>query len=626
MQPLNLEQYSAQSSPTSANTDENLAVEKRVIRQLLEALLFEQLCEFSYRVGYFYFTLGKTSYRAAGTISGFSRVRIDANDMRFCQKDEHQEKAAQKQNWRPIVLSKLINDLPTSEVVKQQLTIELEQTIKLCRWNNQFLTRLDNRRNLTYSQLESAIDEGHPYHPCFKARTGFSEQDHQLYGPEDGNHFQLHWLAIRRRYLKRRFTSVSEQTFWQQELGEECYQQLHQQLAEQTSDSTAFSLMPIHPWQWKNLQNKLAPALASQQLFYLGAAGDQYQSSISVRTLLNVTHPEKANIKLPLNIIITSSLRTIESHSFCTAPVLSNWLQQLVESDKYLQNKVALLTEYAGIRPTNDDAKSQPWINEIDGQLGVIFRQSIINYCDEKSALPFVALTVIEQDNKPFIAPWVTQYGCQSWLKQLLETVIIPIWHLLVHHGIALEAHGQNILLQHKQGWPEKIILRDFHESLEYVHDYLAQPELAPIFSELEDDYNFAKPNQYYWMTSVEALRELLVDTLFVFNLADLAVLLEKHYQYPEESFWQLVYQCFKDYQNTGITSQQRITEMNIFQPYIKTESLLDKKFRGNRETEFHHQIENPLAKAARQDSEIIQNSTALSSTPAVVRRTPCLQ
>lgn len=640
-QSLALEKNSQSTSNNSSVT------EKRVIRQLLEALLFERLCEFSYQTGYFCFLLGTSYYRVAGRVTGFSRVRVNADKMFFIQEQKprekaqlktieqekiHQQKICQESIWRPITLARIISDLPASQAVKQLLSTELEQTVMLCDWNNQHLTRFDDRRQLTYTQLESAIDEGHPYHPCFKARTGFSEQDHMLFGPEYANQFQLHWLAIRRCYLKRRFNSVTEKVFWQTELGDECYQNLCLRVAEETDDSAAFSLMPIHPWQWKNLQQKLATAIAEQQIVYLGEAGDKYQASISVRTLLNVSDPKKANIKLPLNIVNTSSLRTIESHSICTAPVISDWLSQLVASDGFLQERMILLTEYAGIRPANDGTKPQPWIEALDGQLGVIFRQSLMLHCNDETVIPFVALAVIEKDGQPFIEPWVKKFGCEAWLTQLLETAVIPIWHLLVHHGIALEAHGQNILVQHNQGWPEKVIVRDFHESLEYVHDYLEQPELAPIFSEFEEVYCSGKPNQYYWMSDVEALRELVVDTLFVFNLTDLAVLLEDHYQYAEAKFWQLVFNSFKKYQAAELTSQARISAMDIFQQNIRTESLLDKKLRGDRETEFHHQIDNPLAKAARQDAlqqsnrqKNQRNSEASSATSAVLGRTPCL-
>ncbi|WP_444942867.1 IucA/IucC family protein [Microbulbifer sp. ZKSA006] len=604
-----------------------LAGENRVIRQLLEALLFERLCDYSYYDNFFYFILGESYYRALGRISGFSRVRINANEMFVAQrKNNHVDtkpqtlqinESYQDSDWQPITLKTLIEDLPVSAVAKQQLTVELEQTVKLCQWNNKHLNRYKSRRELTYTQLESAIDEGHSYHPCFKSRTGFSELDHKLYGPEFGNRFQLHWLAIRRRYLKHSFNSTNEKTFWEAELGEQCYQQLNTKINNITSDNTDFSLIPIHPWQWKHLQDKLESAISDEQVLYLGEAGDQYQASISIRTLLNISHPEKANIKLPLSIINTSSLRTIESHTICTAPAISNWLASIWDSDNYLKKNMILLAEYAGIRPANDGSKSQAWIEDLDSQLGVIFRQSLHLYCEDKNVIPFVALSLIEQDGNPFIEPWIAEHGCHNWLEQLLEKTIIPIWHLLVHHGIAIEAHGQNILLQHKDGWPEKVIVRDFHESMEFTYNYLAQPDLAPIFADIEEEYRFGAANQYYWMESIEALRELLVDTLLVFNLCDLAVLLEDYYQYSEVDFWKSAYLTFKKYQQSGLTAQQRIAQVDLFQPEIKTESLLDKKIRGNRQTEFHHPIRNSLADAALHDSNKETPKTLMSAPAA---------
>jgi len=607
----NLTSHARLSLPIETS-DEHNSVENRVIRQLLEALLFEKICDFEHQLGYFEFILGEHSYRVQGNVSGFSRVRINSSDMQYRVGD----------NWQKVSLAHLIADLPTEQSVKNRLRLELDQTIKLSCWNQHNLDRIVNRRELNYNELESAIDEGHPYHPCFKARIGFSEKDHQCYGPESAQHFQLHWLAVRRCYLKRRFNLLSETLFWQQELGNDHLHTLQQQLTQQTDDVTAFSLMPIHPWQWQNIQEQLQTALSKQQLFYLGAAGDLYQASISVRTLLNVSAPNKANIKLPLNIMNTSSLRTIESHSICTAPDISNWLMKLYNNDNYLQEKMVLLEEYAGIRIANDGPEHQNWIANLTDQLGVIFRESLTNYCSPQHSLPFLALTVIEQDNKPFIDPWIKHYGCQQWLKQLIETAIIPVWHLLVHHGIAIEAHGQNMLIEHKQGWPYKVIIRDFHESLEYVESYLAKPELAPIFTELESCYEQGQPDQYYWMSSVEALRELLVDTLFVFNLTDLAVMLEHHYQFSEQKFWRTVYQAIVTYQKSGLTSPERLAKIEIFKPKINTESLLKKKFDGNRAAEYHHTVDNPLA-SAQQEAAPGNSGTVLKE---IENKTPCFQ
>ncbi len=563
--------------------------EQRVIRQMIEALLFENIINYHYQSGIFNFSIGSNRYKAKGYIGGFNRIRLIPNSIK--QKNNSQ--------WKQPELKKIVHELIINQSVKQQLWQELEQTIKLCDWNHQQNSTLLSRRHLHYRELESAIDEGHPYHPCFKARTGFSLEDHARYGPEQGNIFQLHWLAIRRCHLKQRIelqehlNHQQDKHFWIKELGIDCWTILQQRMINQELSWEEYSLLPIHPWQWKNIAESLKNPLSQKHLVYLGSAGDFYQASISVRTLLNVTNPQKANIKLPMNMVNSSSLRTLEEHSICTAPLLSDWLTNLINADSFFQEIASLniLPEYAGIRP-----QSESWSDKLSGQLGVIFRESVEQKHSHDKAVPFVALMVIETDNQPFINPWVKQFGCEKWLSQLIDVVVIPVWHLLVKHGIAIEAHAQNIILVHEQGWPEKIIVRDFHESLEYVENYIASPELIPDFTKLESCYHNSNEDLYYWMNDVEALRELFVDTLFVFNLSELAHLLEKHYSFREEKFWELVKSRILHYRESGHTNHKRINELNIHDELIQTESLLRKKLSQEKNKEFHHNIGNPLS------------------------------
>lgn len=568
-----------------------MTIEDRVLRQLIEALLYEGIIKFEYRHHQFNFIIGDDRYTAVGYISGFGRIRLQASTIR---------KQNDSRLGRPSI-ENIVEALPVKTEVKEQLCEELIQTTKLCKWNKLHLSKPNSRRELSYKKLESTIDEGHPYHPCFKARTGFSERDHELYGPENGNTFQLIWLAVSRQMLKQNIPHEKDEDFWKDELSKKTWLTLKARMNEKNASWESFGLLPVHPWQWTKLQTNLVDLLTVRDLIHLGSAGDKYQASISVRTLINVSRPKKANIKLPLSMVNTSSLRIFESHSVCTAPVISRWLNTLVQSDSFfrLRNNLSILSEYAGIVLTNEQqGHKSNWPVDLDGQLGVIFRESMEKRHDNENAIPFCALYLMEADGKPFIDPWIKQYGCKEWLERLFETAIVPVWHLLVHHGIGIEAHAQNMLLEHRKGWPEKIILRDFHESMEYVSDYINNPALIPNFKKLEKCYSQAPDNKYYWMSDVEALRELLVDTLFIFNLTNLAVLLEEQYQFKEHRFWSLVTKCLLRYKQEGHTDEARISQIDIFRKSISTESLITKKLQQDPGKEFHHHVSNPLANA----------------------------
>ncbi len=141
----------------------------------------------------------------------------------------------------------------------------------------------------------------------------------------------------------------------------------------------------------------------------------------------------------------------------------------------------------------------------------------------------------------PFADDWIRRFGLMPWINRLLEVAVLPVWHLLVHHGIAVEAHGQNMLLVHRDGWPVRLILRDFHESIEFSPGFLREPEKAPDFPSLHPLYRDAEPDQFYWTDNLDSLRELVMDTLFVYNLSEISHLLDHCYDLREPLFWQRV-------------------------------------------------------------------------------------
>lgn len=593
---------SSMTPPSSKNATINVGL--RIIRQLLEALIFEKIVDFEYKDGYFRFQIGEYRYQAQGYVGGFDRPRINQDHITcwHISNKTTPELTPELTQDLPTV-ENVINALVTSDSTKQTFIRELQQTILLCQWNRDNLPKPLSRRHHHYLELESSIDEGHPYHPSFKARTGFTIADHALYGPEANNPFQLHWIAVKRSLLQQTLPQQDERIFWLKELGLTTLQVLELRLDKKSARWNDYGLLPIHPWQWEHYQhNQLASAIRDRDILSLGVSGDYYQATISVRTLVNVTDPTKANIKLPLNIVNTSSIRSLEPHSVCTAPYISNWLEHIIQSDDYFnqQAPLGILKEYAGILVSDDGNTTNDnmhrWVATMKGQLAVIFRQSLF----PTEAIPFSALSLMEADGKPFIAPWIEHYGLEEWLERLLYVAIIPAWHLLVHHGIALEAHGQNMILVHDNGWPEKILLRDFHESVEYVESYLANPEIKPNFDSINPCYKNAPNDQYYWMASEEALRELIIDTLLVFNLAELAFLMQQQYSISEDNFWNKVAKKFKQYAAENHTSIARINKIPITDNIIFTESLIRRKLNSDSSTthgnECRHQIHNPLS------------------------------
>ena len=555
--------------------------DERVLRQLVASLLFEGIVDARRQSDgeSFQWSLGDRAYRCSGSVGPFGRVRLTPGSIEVQADDE---------TWSPASLAQVVSALPGTGISRSRLLSEMTQTVAFSDWNARNLPSRP-RRSMRFAELEGALEEGHPYHPCYKARTGFSDADHAAYGPEAGKAFQLIWLLVHRKHL-RQALPADERIFWKTELGDETWAEIEAIRQEAGLASDDFALVPLHPWQWRNLASTLFSGwIEAKEAHCLGPAGDHYTATQSVRSLLNASRPLAASVKLPLNMINTSSRRTLEPHSVCTAPVLSRWIAGIVASDPLFAEcyPLTVLEEYAGIIA---DAEGP-----LAGQIGAIWRQNAEATLKPGEALiPFNALMMVETDGRPFADDWVRHFGLMPWMNRLIEITVLPVWHLLVHHGIAVEAHGQNMLLVHRDGWPVRLILRDFHDSMEFSPGFLREPEKAPDFLSLNPLYREAEPDQYYWTDNLDSLRELVMDTLFVYNLTEISHLLEHCYALPETRFWQRVESVLSSYADTD-DAAGRQARLGFDRPHILTESLMTRKLLALK-PEYHHTVPNALA------------------------------
>ncbi len=560
-------------------------VERRVIRQLMEAVLFEGLMDYEKTaarpddplLNFTIFGYHRT-YCCEGRIAAFDRVRLKEGSIRSVHHDGL---------WAETNIKELAEDLAPDPEKRSLLIRELEQTIQLSEWNETHLMPSLSRRTFSYEELESEVWEGHPYHPSFKARTGFTLGDHAAFGPEARQSFTLQWAAVRRELSKIALLE-DEKSFWEREIGPSILGKLLAELHESGKTFEEYTLLPIHPWQVQNAKAELDKG----DIVLLKNSGDSYRATQSVRTLWNVTNPEKAHLKLSMNMVNTSSLRTLDTHAICAAPHISKWISDTVKGDPFLKEEASLivLKEYAGIA-------YQPQEEETRCKLGAIWRESIRLYMEDgEEAVPFTALPLMERDGSPFIDDWLKRYGTENWLKRLIEVSVVPVWHLLAAHGIAVEAHAQNMILLHKNGWPTRVALRDFHDSMEYHYDFLADPSQVPDFASIHEQFKKGGNDQYYWMSSIEALRELVMDTLFVFHLSELSFVLEEQYGYSERKFWALTGEEIADHLSCY---PELIFRNYLLQPaasMIYADSLVKRKIRKEEPGGFRHLVTNSLA------------------------------
>lgn len=517
--------------------------EQRVCKQLLEALLFERIERFSEHPrqdGSATFRFIRPPYELTinGRRGAFDRIWLELSTGVLTKNNQVQ----------PMTLAQIIACFQ----IKDSLRQELEQTVAL---DESCPVPIVARTQMTYSALEQALIEGHPYHPCFKSRIGFSSADHWRYGPESGQRFRLRFVALPATTVHMtQMNGVMEQAFGQATL--ECLNAL---LIRATNDSADYQIVPVHPWQWRCVGVDVLDSGGID----LGESGPLFQATQSIRTVFQPGVPGAPHIKLPLDLIQTSARRTFDVPSIVAAPVLSDWLIRRAE-----KLPVTLLREFASQVVETKDGK-------LSGRIGCLYRDNVLtNVTVEETVIPFTALALNEANGELFLDPWFKKYGMEQWVKQFLTVYLQPVFRLVAEEGLALEAHAQNSLLVLKDGWPTRLILRDFHDSVEYVGKFVRHPEEIPDFKTIHPAFN-SPVGTYYEMKDVEALRELVSDTVFVFHLTELSHQLEDKYALKETTFFKWAAAVLDRLE----LSPDRFATLGFGEPTMYTESLFARKF-----------------------------------------------
>ncbi|ORE92650.1 IucA/IucC family protein [Stappia sp. 22II-S9-Z10] len=530
--------------------------DERVLRQLAAALIHERIVDPHAAHGpdgtTYTFVVGQNRWRARGRIGPFERPRLVPGSVEVEAWD----------GWREGDAADLARALGGPHAAT--FAAELEATMAAGRRRP-----AGPRRHLDFAALESAIDEGHPYHPSFRALVGFSAEDHRRYG-QGAEPFRLRWLLARRDRLRLE-GDAARPGFLRYALGEAGWRLARRALAARGERIAAWGALPVHPFGWPALARRYAEEIRRGDMIALDG-GDRYAPSQSIRTLLDVDRPAAPYVKLPLDVTNTSVRRALDPHTVLAAPALSAFLGRIVAADPVFAGRLplAILSEHAGVVLDRDDEGAD--------LRGAIWRRSVETMLQPgERAVPFTALALLEDDGRPFVEPFVARHGLSAWIDRLIAVAVLPVWHLLVAHGIAVEAHAQNLVLVLRDGWPVRIILRDLHDSAEYVDDFLPAGTHPPDFAAIDRAFRDAPADLHYWMSTVEELRWTLTDCLFVHNLTEVSALFAHAFGFPEAEFWRRVGAALRRHaRDEGLAD--RLARLGHDRPKIVVERLVLRK------------------------------------------------
>ncbi|KEZ67761.1 AcsC protein [Pseudomonas amygdali pv. tabaci str. ATCC 11528] len=586
------------------NPERYQQVQRRVIGQLLQTLLYEAALPYrcepldDHRHRLTVAVSDGVEYHCEGLLStSFELIRLDHATLE--RLDSAGERSVPDLH---LALTELLSPFKDSPHLARFIQ-EIEQTqLKDLQARSQGYQPAKPAHELDVDALEQHFMDAHSYHPCYKSRIGFSLADNRHYGPEFATPFGVVWLAVAKSSASvGHARNMDFQAFIRQELGTQRWQEMSRDLAAQGKSIEDYQLMPVHPWQWDNVTvSTFYPELASGELIYLGTSTDVYKAQQSIRTLANARQPKRPYVKLAMSMTNTSSTRILARHTVLNGPIITDWLHQLIATDSTARAlDFVILGEVAGV---SYDYRHLPEARSTQtyGTLGAIWRESLHQYLkDDEQAVPFNGLSHVENrygdgEQAPFIDAWIRQYSLKEWTRQLLQVTVPPIIHMLYAEGIGMESHGQNIVLIVKQGWPQRIAHKDFHDGVRYSPAHLGRPELCPELVPLPDSHAKLNRNSFIITDDVNAVRDFSCDCFFFICLAEMAIFLRQQYQLDEALFWQMTADVILDYQRAHPQHRERFELFDVFAPSYEVEELTKRRLLGDGERRFRS-VPNPL-------------------------------
>ncbi|PLS74726.1 MAG: hypothetical protein CYG61_11105 [Actinobacteria bacterium] len=327
-----------------------------------------------------------------------------------------------------------------------------------------------------WERLTSLRDR--PFHPTARVRSGWSDADHDRYGPEAAAPFPLAWVAVRREVLRRGPGASDPAHEAAGLLAPQETLVVRAAMQELGLDGGDHVALPVHPWQAGHvLAARLAEDLASGVCTPLAAEVGSFVATASVRTLASTTDAA-VHVKLPLGVASLGALRLLPP--------------------RYLHNGgqgQALLAAVATANPGLGDRlrwcdESDWWVfdragvpEDVAGHLGCLLRRYPPDLAGDPGCglVPLAALGVATPDGRAPALTHLSRLLARSSLDAL-EVVARALAEVALScfaAGVMPEVHGQNVVLALRDGALAAIVLRD-HDTVRVHLPWLRRRGLSP--------------------------------------------------------------------------------------------------------------------------------------------------
>ncbi|WP_182907726.1 IucA/IucC family siderophore biosynthesis protein [Microbispora sp. H13382] len=276
---------------------------------------------------------------------------------------------------------------------------------------------------------EQALVAGHPFHPAPKAREGDGWLD---YAPETHARFAPRLLGVRADLVAQEGDTTALDAFGGAPEG--------------------YVALPAHPWQLDLLAADLRGPLADGRLVDLGPGPRAVVPTSSVRTVYD---PGSGMcLKFSLDVRITNCVRKNAWYELSGAVELTRRLGPVFDR---------LARRFPGTRwlPEPGYRSAALGTRLLEG-LGVIVRTGPWAVCGPGTTPVLAGALAAGADGVPEAVLARRAADPVAWWEAYVERVAYPVLDAFFRHGVALEAHVQNVLVGFDAGgWPVEAVFRD---------------------------------------------------------------------------------------------------------------------------------------------------------------------
>ncbi|WP_433586043.1 IucA/IucC family protein [Microbacterium hydrocarbonoxydans] len=345
-----------------------------------------------------------------------------------------------------------------------------------------------------FQTVEAAMTEGHPGFVANNGRIGFGVSDHAAFAPEAARSFRLIWVAARRSVSHLALgAGLDEEALLSAELSDAERERFASRLDDLGENPAEYHLLPVHPWQWENrVAITFAPDLARRDLVLIGESESEYRAQQSVRTMFNLSHPERHYVKTALAVQNMGFLRGLSPAYMRVTPAINDWVAALVASDPALSDAgFRVLRERASIGYTGDAYHRTAEPSAHRKMLAALWRESPVPLVAEGRRLATLASLLHRDSAGASVATALIRASgvpAQQWVRAALRAYLRPVVHCLLAHDLAFMPHGENLILILEDHVPAGVFMKDIGEEIALLADRTVPDEMRRTVSPVDDE------------------------------------------------------------------------------------------------------------------------------------------